>query len=154
MLIFFLFFSVQLDQESSRHMSTHVQLDQESSQTHVEIKCKIIKLYIKIVHAVSGYWQILRQGFWLVVWIRNNFFHKFSSVCCLCLVSSKIEKNNKMVAIKNIACIGAGYVGGPTSSVIAQKCSNVKVTVVDLSQSRIDAWNSGSLPIYEVRVWN
>ena len=95
--------------------------------------------------------KILRPGFWLVVCI--SYLHKFC-VFLLCLVSSEIEKVNKMVAIKNIACIGAGYVGGPTSSVIAQKCSNIKITVVDLSQSRIDAWNSGSLPIYEVRAWN
>lgn len=50
---------------------------------------------------------------------------------------------------KNIVCIGAGYVGGPTMSVIAQKCSDYKVTVVDLNEARIKAWNSGDLPIYE-----
>ena len=55
-----------------------------------------------------------------------------------------------MVVIKNITCIGAGYVGGPTCSIIAQKCPDVTVSVVDLSQSRIDAWNSNVLPIYEV----
>jgi len=54
-----------------------------------------------------------------------------------------------MVVIKKIACIGAGYVGGPTSSVIAQKCPNIEITVVDLSQPRIDAWNSDKLPIFE-----
>ena len=41
-----------------------------------------------------------------------------------------------------IVCIGAGYVGGPTMTVIADKCPDVKVTVVDINQSRIDAWNS------------
>jgi len=54
--------------------------------------------------------------------------------------------------IKNICCIGAGYVGGPTMAVIANKCSDVKVTVVDLNQDRIDAWNStdtDNIPIYE-----
>ncbi|CAM3988923.1 MULTISPECIES: UDP-glucose 6-dehydrogenase [Flavobacterium] len=54
--------------------------------------------------------------------------------------------------IKNICCIGAGYVGGPTMAVIAQKCPHIKVTVVDLNQDRIDAWNDESLenlPIYE-----
>ena len=56
-----------------------------------------------------------------------------------------------MEGIKKIACIGAGYVGGPTCCVIAKKCPNIKVTVVDLSQDRIDAWNSDELPIYEVR---
>lgn len=50
----------------------------------------------------------------------------------------------------NICCIGAGYVGGPTCSVIALKGGeNVKVTVVDINQQRIDAWNSDELPIYE-----
>ncbi len=54
--------------------------------------------------------------------------------------------------IKNICCIGAGYVGGPTMAVIAQKCPHIKVTVVDVNESRINAWNSSNdddLPIYE-----
>jgi UDPglucose 6-dehydrogenase len=54
--------------------------------------------------------------------------------------------------IKNICCLGAGYVGGPTMSVIALKCPDIKVTVVDLNKQRIDAWNDedlGKLPIYE-----
>lgn len=57
-----------------------------------------------------------------------------------------------MKEIKRITCIGAGYVGGPTMSVIAQKNSNVIVTVVDLNQARIDAWNDADLnklPVYE-----
>lgn len=50
----------------------------------------------------------------------------------------------------NICCIGAGYVGGPTCAVIALKAGeNVKVTVVDLNEKRIAAWNSDELPIYE-----
>ncbi|MGE4489994.1 MAG: UDP-glucose 6-dehydrogenase [Kiritimatiellales bacterium] len=48
-----------------------------------------------------------------------------------------------------ILCIGAGYVGGPTMAMIAKKNPNVQVTVVDINQNRIDAWNSDSLPIYE-----
>jgi UDPglucose 6-dehydrogenase len=54
--------------------------------------------------------------------------------------------------IKNICCIGAGYVGGPTMAVIAQKCPHIKVTIVDINESRINAWNSANfdeLPIYE-----
>ncbi len=54
--------------------------------------------------------------------------------------------------IKNICCIGAGYVGGPTMSVIAQHNPEIKVTVVDLNKERIDAWNDknlNNLPIYE-----
>eukprot|EP00884_Botryococcus_braunii_P011777 jgi/Botrbrau1/205/Bobra.0022s0185.1 len=48
-----------------------------------------------------------------------------------------------------IACIGAGYVGGPTMAVIAYKCPDITVVVVDINQQRIDAWNSEKLPIYE-----
>ena len=48
-----------------------------------------------------------------------------------------------------ILCIGAGYVGGPTMTVIADKCPDVKVTVVAINQARIDAWNSDNLPIFE-----
>ena len=53
--------------------------------------------------------------------------------------------------IKNICCIGAGYVGGPTMAVIALKCPGIKVTVVDLNAERIAAWNGPleNLPIYE-----
>jgi UDPglucose 6-dehydrogenase len=43
--------------------------------------------------------------------------------------------------VNRICCIGAGYVGGPTMAVIALKCLNIKVTVVDINQERIDAWN-------------
>ncbi|KAI8816565.1 UDP-glucose/GDP-mannose dehydrogenase family, NAD binding domain-containing protein [Fimicolochytrium jonesii] len=49
----------------------------------------------------------------------------------------------------NIACVGAGYVGGPTCAVIAHKCAHHRVTVVDISEERIAAWNSDELPIYE-----
>ncbi|XP_067107265.1 UDP-glucose 6-dehydrogenase isoform X2 [Osmerus mordax] len=55
-----------------------------------------------------------------------------------------------MFQIKKICCIGAGYVGGPTCSVIAQMCPEIQVTVVDVNESRIKAWNSDTLPIYEV----
>ena len=53
--------------------------------------------------------------------------------------------------IKNICCIGAGYVGGPTMAVIALKCPDIKVTLVDLNKERIAAWNGplAILPIYE-----
>ncbi len=50
---------------------------------------------------------------------------------------------------KNILCIGAGYVGGPTMAMIAYKCPQYKVTVVDINPVRIDEWNSDNLPIYE-----
>jgi len=50
---------------------------------------------------------------------------------------------------KNILCIGAGYVGGPTMAVIAAKCPGCKVTVVDVNEERIRRWNSDDLPIFE-----
>ena len=54
--------------------------------------------------------------------------------------------------ITNICCIGAGYVGGPTMAIIANKCPHIKVTVVDLNEKRIAAWNDADvtkIPIYE-----
>ena len=51
--------------------------------------------------------------------------------------------------IKNICCIGAGYVGGPTMSIIAQKNPKIKVHVVDMNMDKIAAWNSEDLPVYE-----
>ncbi|KAN0094860.1 UDP-glucose 6-dehydrogenase [Tylopilus felleus] len=56
-----------------------------------------------------------------------------------------------MSTVNKICCIGAGYVGGPTCAVIALKCPHIQVTIVDINQSRIDAWNSADykLPIYE-----
>ena len=48
-----------------------------------------------------------------------------------------------------ICCIGAGYVGGPTMAMIAHKCKDYTVTVVDINQNRIDAWNSNKLPVFE-----
>ena len=50
---------------------------------------------------------------------------------------------------KNILCIGAGYVGGPTMAMIAARCPGRQVTVVDINAERIAAWNSDRLPIYE-----
>ena len=50
---------------------------------------------------------------------------------------------------RNILCIGAGYVGGPTMAMIAHKCPQYKVTVVDINPDRIARWNSEDLPIYE-----
>lgn len=54
--------------------------------------------------------------------------------------------------IKNICCIGAGYVGGPTMAVIAKQCPNIKVTIVDINEARIADWNSedlDKLPVFE-----
>lgn len=90
------------------------------------------------------------------IWHLDNFycvmnkqsyfkFSVFNSRTVLCFSSSTV-----MFEIKKICCIGAGYVGGPTCSVIAQMCPEIKVTVVDVNESRINAWNSPTLPIYEV----
>jgi len=56
------------------------------------------------------------------------------------------------MGIKNICCIGAGYVGGPTMAVIAHKCPHINVTVVDANPEKIKAWNGplDSLPVYEL----
>ncbi len=52
---------------------------------------------------------------------------------------------------RNIVCIGAGYIGGPTMAVIAKMNPDRKVIVVDINAERIVAWNSTDydLPIYE-----
>ncbi|MGE9289707.1 MAG: UDP-glucose 6-dehydrogenase [Puniceicoccales bacterium] len=50
---------------------------------------------------------------------------------------------------KKVCCIGAGYVGGPTMAVIAQKNPDVTVTVVDINEDRIQGWNSEELPVFE-----
>jgi UDPglucose 6-dehydrogenase len=57
-----------------------------------------------------------------------------------------------MRKINKICCIGAGYVGGPTMAVIAKKCPNINVTVVDMNQHKIDLWNGDNLdelPVFE-----
>ena len=54
--------------------------------------------------------------------------------------------------MRRICCIGAGYVGGPTMAVIAYKCPHIMVTVVDINEERIKAWNNENLnllPVYE-----
>ena len=51
--------------------------------------------------------------------------------------------------MSKILCIGAGYVGGPTMSMIAKFCPEHIVTVVDINKEKIDRWNGDDLPIYE-----
>ena len=54
--------------------------------------------------------------------------------------------------VKNICCIGAGYVGGPTMAVIAKQCPNLDVYVVDIDKKKINDWNDqdlSNLPVYE-----
>ena len=55
-------------------------------------------------------------------------------------------------SIKNICCIGAGFVGGPTMAVMADKCPDLKFHIVDINEERIAAWNNADLtrlPIFE-----
>ena len=57
-----------------------------------------------------------------------------------------------MYSIKNICCIGAGYVGGPTMAVFAKNCPHIEFEVVDINKERIRAWNSkdlSKLPVFE-----
>ncbi len=62
------------------------------------------------------------------------------------MVSGQERKMNR-----DIVCIGAGYIGGPTMAVIAKMNPDRKVMVVDINAERIAAWNSDdyNLPIYE-----
>lgn len=54
-----------------------------------------------------------------------------------------------MNTVKKILCLGAGYVGGPTMAVMAEKNPNIEIVVSDLSKDRIDQWNSDRLPVFE-----
>ncbi|CAH8538023.1 unnamed protein product [Schistosoma intercalatum] len=51
--------------------------------------------------------------------------------------------------LSKVCCIGAGYVGGSTLSIIAHYCPEIQVTVVDTCDEQIKMWNSDTLPIYE-----
>ena len=53
------------------------------------------------------------------------------------------------MSVKHIVCVGAGYVGGPTMAVIAEKCPDIEVTVVDVDERKINAWKNSPLPIHE-----
>lgn len=57
--------------------------------------------------------------------------------------------NHTLLMVKNILCIGAGYVGGPTMAVIAKHCPEIRVVVADINAERVAAWQSGEPPIYE-----
>ncbi len=56
------------------------------------------------------------------------------------------------ISIKKICCIGAGYVGGPTMTMMASKCPDLIFNVVDINETRIGSWNNedlSKLPIFE-----
>ncbi len=63
-------------------------------------------------------------------------------------MKKKQQKKNDF-PVKNILCIGAGYVGGPTMVVLADRCPHVKITVGDINPERIKAWKSSKLPVFE-----
>jgi UDPglucose 6-dehydrogenase len=63
------------------------------------------------------------------------------------IIAMANSKNKR--EIRNICCIGGGYVGGPSAAVIANKAPHLQVTVVDIDARRIAAWNSDTLPVYE-----
>ena len=63
--------------------------------------------------------------------------------------SSQFQVQSVPSHVHTICCIGAGYVGGPTCSVIAFKCPHIKVIIVDVNPARIAAWNSDDLPVFE-----
>lgn len=65
--------------------------------------------------------------------------------------NGKASEVSDVNPIKKVCCIGAGYVGGPTCSVMALMCPEIQVTVVDHFEERINQWNSDKLPIYEVK---
>ncbi|KAI8627872.1 nucleotide sugar dehydrogenase [Xylariaceae sp. FL1651] len=56
--------------------------------------------------------------------------------------------------IKNVCCVGAGYVGGPSSAILALKVPEIDVTVVDKNAARVAAWNSDTLPFSEPGLLN
>ena len=85
--------------------------------------------------------------FWFCLSFESDSGAATAPIACVCVC----------VCVCVLCCLTTttlqGYVGGPTCSVIALKGGeNVKVTVVDINQQRIDAWNSDELPIYEVCV--
>ncbi len=48
-----------------------------------------------------------------------------------------------------ICCVGAGYIGVPGMAVMARNVPDIRITVVDLDEARITAWNTGPPPVYE-----
>ncbi|KAA1125302.1 UDP-glucose 6-dehydrogenase 1 [Puccinia graminis f. sp. tritici] len=84
--------------------------------------------------------------------IKPNYFQSSTKSTNRSSPSRMNQSNNNEpspITVKKIACIGAGYVGGPTCSVIAYKCPQIQVTIVDVNPDRINQWNSDSLPIFE-----
>ena len=54
----------------------------------------------------------------------------------------ELEPLDDMYKIKNVCCIGAGFVGGPTMAVFADRCPNIVFNVIDSNPIRINQWNN------------
>jgi UDPglucose 6-dehydrogenase len=50
---------------------------------------------------------------------------------------------------KSIAVLGAGHVGAPHAIMLAKKCPDIRVTILDNDVRKIAAWNSSTLPFFE-----
>ena len=94
-----------------------------SSFFHDEAKFKLKRIEVYPLEQLSyqNHYPKLRLLYWRDG-SNNPFIDKIQSI-------SRLLKNK--MEVKNICCIGAGYVGGPTMSVIALKCPHINVTVVD-----------------------
>lgn len=88
-------------------------------------------------------------------WLICFLVVKLLSSVCICrslfdvFVLKVLLSSEKKMSVRNICCIGAGYVGGPTCAVIAARCPAIRVNVVDKCADKIAAWNSSCLPVYE-----
>ena len=102
---------------------------------------------------INRFWIVLNH---LKLLIVNIYLIDLLNINDLILILKKdlndsFETNKKFFdKVNTICCIGAGYVGGPSCAVLASKCPHIQVYVADLSQERINAWNSSNLPIFEV----
>lgn len=57
--------------------------------------------------------------------------------------------SGKNSPVKSVLGIGAGYVGAPSMAVLADRCRDLRVTVVDVDAAKIRAWKGVRLPIFE-----
>lgn len=87
-------------------------------------------------------WSILSKNQSKAEFCRHSSCH--CQLLLFCSNESVLEND-----LMKICCLGAGYVGGPTMAMIAHKCPHVAVTVADINESRIAAWNSDELPVFE-----
>ena len=81
---------------------------------------------------------------------RSAIFHPFSfqsKTVRRAVLEAMADKHAKLgITTTKICCIGAGYVGGPAMATIALQCRHITVTIVDMNEARIAAWNAPDLP--------